>query len=104
MLTLFGLPVAQDMEGRVLVEAFQEPPTLHFIPSWEEVPGNAGMHTGETDLPPEESAALLEQFIALGYIDRPDQNREQRRGRLPDGTELEFIPGLSRNRSLCRSA
>ena len=77
VLTLFGLPVGQDMEGRVLVEAFQEPPKLNFIPSWEEVPGNSGMHTGETELPPEESAALLEQFIALGYIDRPDQNREK---------------------------
>lgn len=77
ILTLFGLPVARDMEGRVLVEAFQEPPALNFIPSWEEVPGDAGMHTGETKLPPEESAALLEQFIALGYIDRPDQNRER---------------------------
>ena len=29
------------------------------------------MHIGEIDLPPEESAALLEQFIALGYIDGP---------------------------------
>ncbi|HJT80092.1 MAG TPA: alkaline phosphatase family protein [Chthoniobacterales bacterium] len=77
VLTLFGLPVGQDMEGRVLVEAFQDAPKLEFIPSWEEVPGNSGMHTGETELPPEESAALLEQFIALGYIDRPDQNREK---------------------------
>jgi len=77
ILTLFGLPVGQDMEGRVLVEAFEQPPPLEFIPSWEEVPGNSGMHAGETELPPEESAALLEQFIALGYIDRPDQNRER---------------------------
>ena len=77
VLTLFGLPVGQDMEGRVLVEAFERPPPLEFIPSWEEVPGDSGMHTGETELEPEESAALLEQFIALGYIDRPDQNRER---------------------------
>ena len=77
VLTLFGLPVGQDMEGRVLVEAFEQSPALEFIPSWEDVPGNSGMHTGATELEPEESAALLEQFIALGYIDRPDQNRER---------------------------
>ena len=75
VLTLFDLPIGQDMEGRVLVEAFEQSPRLNFIPSWEEVAGNSGMHTGETELPPEESAALLEQFIALGYIDRPDENR-----------------------------
>jgi predicted AlkP superfamily phosphohydrolase/phosphomutase/tetratricopeptide (TPR) repeat protein len=77
VLTLFGLPTGQDMEGRVLVEAFEPPPELNFIPSWEEVPGDAGMHTGETDLEPEQSAALLEQFIALGYINRPDKDRNR---------------------------
>lgn len=77
VLTLFDLPVGQDMEGRVLAEAFEQPPPLKFIPSWEEVPGESGMHTAEKELEPEESAALLEQFIALGYIDRPDKNRDQ---------------------------
>ena len=77
VLALCQLPAGQDMEGRVLVEAFENPPPLNFIPSWEEVSGNAGMHTGETELEPEESAALLEQFIALGYVDRPDKDRER---------------------------
>ena len=33
--------------------------------------------TGETELEPEQSAALLEQFIALGYINRPDKDRNR---------------------------
>ncbi|HEY4282482.1 MAG TPA: alkaline phosphatase family protein [Chthoniobacterales bacterium] len=77
VLTLFGLPIGQDMEGRVLTEAFEQPPELNFIPSWEAVKGNAGMHTGETELEPEQTAALLEQFIALGYVNRPDKNRNR---------------------------
>ncbi len=77
VLTLFGLPVGQDMEGRVLIEAFEQSPELNFIPSWEAVEGNAGMHAGETELEPEQTAALLEQFIALGYIDRPDKDRNR---------------------------
>jgi predicted AlkP superfamily phosphohydrolase/phosphomutase/tetratricopeptide (TPR) repeat protein len=77
MLTLFSLPVGQDMEGRVLVEAFEQPPSLDFIPSWENVPGDAGMHTAGTELKPEESDALLQQFIALGYINPPDKNRDR---------------------------
>ncbi|MFL6514252.1 MAG: alkaline phosphatase family protein [Chthoniobacterales bacterium] len=76
ILNLFGLPVGQDMEGRVLVEAFEQAPQLTFIPSWEEVPGNTGM-PAEMDLEPDESAALLEQFIALGYIERPDKDRNR---------------------------
>ena len=77
VLTLFGLPVGQDMEGRVLAETFEQPPLLNFIPSWEKVPGEGGMHTAEKELEPEESAALLEQFIALGYINPPDKNRDR---------------------------
>ncbi|MEY2537034.1 MAG: hypothetical protein QOG67_774 [Verrucomicrobiota bacterium] len=77
VLTEFDLPVGRDMEGRVLSEAFDQAPRLSFIPSWEKVPGASGMHTAETELEPEESAALLEQFIALGYIDSPDKNRDR---------------------------
>jgi predicted AlkP superfamily phosphohydrolase/phosphomutase/tetratricopeptide (TPR) repeat protein len=75
VLTLFGLPVGHDMEGRVLVEAFEKSPPLDFVPSWEHIPGNAGMHTAATELEPDETAALLQQFIALGYVHAPDKDR-----------------------------
>ena len=34
ILTLFGLPVGEDMDGRVLVQAFEEKPEITRIPSW----------------------------------------------------------------------
>lgn len=77
VLTLLGLPVGQDMEGRVLLEAFEEPPAVEFIPSWEEVAGESGMHPPGTELAEDQSSALLEQFVALGYIDPVDENRER---------------------------
>jgi hypothetical protein len=41
---LFGLPVGEDMDGRVLVQAFDHTPEIERIPSWESEPGECGMH------------------------------------------------------------
>lgn len=66
VLTYFGFPVGADMEGRVLAEAFAEKPDVQTIPSWEE--------TGRTHTAPAvplshaDNKALLDQFVALGYI------------------------------------
>jgi len=37
VLTLFGVPVGEDIDGRVLVQAFEQPPEITRIPSWEQV-------------------------------------------------------------------
>ena len=36
VLTLFDLPIGEDMDGRPLLEAFEETPKVKTIPSWEE--------------------------------------------------------------------
>lgn len=72
VLSLFGLPAGQDMPGRVLAEAFENPVVPERIPTWEAIPGDSGMHPpGAGEASPDDSAsrALLDQFIALGYID-----------------------------------
>ena len=73
VLTLFGLPVGADMEGKPLAAAWETPPTLpERIPSWEEIPGDDGRlppDPGETD--PAAARALLAQFVALGYVEDP---------------------------------
>jgi len=76
ILNLFGLPVGQDMDGKVLSQAFVKTPKVAWIPSWEEVPGADGRHQPHTRLDPVAAHAALEQMIALGYIERPDANRE----------------------------
>src|SRR5581483_3064097 len=52
MLTLYGLPAGEDMDGKVLSQAFDETPKIAFIPSWEEVPGPDGRHPLHTRLDP----------------------------------------------------
>jgi len=64
------------MDGKVLSQAFVKTPKVALIPSWEEVPGADGRHPPHTRLDPVAAHEALEQMIALGYIERPDENRE----------------------------
>src|ERR1700728_2140491 len=59
ILTLFGLPVGDDMDGRVLVQAFEEPPEITHISSWENEAGDCGMHAADLRYiqPPSEDQA-----------------------------------------------
>lgn len=81
VLALLGLPPGEDMEGRVLAEAWAVPPPLARIPSWEEVPGESGQHRPGAEISTEDSAALLEQFVALGYIERPSDDPQEARAK-----------------------
>lgn len=80
-----GLPVGEDMDGRVLLEAFEEARPPATIPSWETLPGDCGMHPSGTR--EERTAAshssmaanddLIDQFVALGYINDPGEDLEK---------------------------
>ena len=69
ILSLFGLPAGEDMPGRVLVEAFESTPALRRIPSWDGVEGESGSHPASYQTEPEIADELVEQFIALGYLE-----------------------------------
>jgi tetratricopeptide (TPR) repeat protein len=62
----FGLPVGEDMEGRVLTECFAGNRPVETIATWEIAAKNPQARGSLTE---EESKALLDQFVALGYID-----------------------------------
>jgi predicted AlkP superfamily phosphohydrolase/phosphomutase/tetratricopeptide (TPR) repeat protein len=77
VLALYGLPAGQDMDGRVVAGAFEEPPEAGTIPSWEDVPGDDGRHPRHTRLDPVAAAEAMEQLVALGYIEKPGENIEE---------------------------
>lgn len=77
ILTLYGLPVGADMDGRPLLQAFEQPPTVEYIPSWDAVPGDAAMHPPNAQYDPITASETLNQLVALGYIDPLEDNREQ---------------------------
>jgi tetratricopeptide (TPR) repeat protein len=77
ILTLFGLPVADDMDGRVLVQAFESPPVISRIPSWEQEAGSSGMHPPDLRIDPASAQAVLDRFVALGYIEPPSDDQRK---------------------------
>lgn len=64
VLSLLGLPAASDMPGRVLSEAFREPPAQERIASYEIGGGSAagGTRNAATD------GAVMEHLKSLGYL------------------------------------
>ena len=77
LLTLFGLPVGDDMDGHPAVDAFVDPPELKTIPSWDDVEGDSGRHPEDMQLDPVESNEAINQLVELGYIEKPDDNIEK---------------------------
>ena len=75
VLTLYGLPVGEDMDGRVLVQAFEQTPEITRIPSWENESGECGMHPADLRMDPAAAEAVLQQFVALGYIQEPSKDQ-----------------------------
>ena len=77
LLTLFGLPVGEDMDGHVLTTVFEDPPEVRSIPSWEDVPGDDGRLPKDTLFDPIAAREALEQMVALGYIEKPDDTKKE---------------------------
>ncbi|MCF8358331.1 MAG: alkaline phosphatase family protein [Prolixibacteraceae bacterium] len=75
ILSIFDIPIGEDMDGKPLLEIFKNPPKVKTIPSWENVPGECGMLPDEKrDLDPAVSADAIKQLIELGYIEDPGKN------------------------------
>ena len=92
ILTLFGLPIGRDMDGRALLEAFETPPAVETIESWDDLPGEAGQHTGDVTLDKDQAKELMEQFAALGYIENPGADKQKQ----AESAEIEAKFNLAR--------
>lgn len=77
LLTLFGLPPGRDMDGKVLLNVFTEPPQIEPIVSWDDIAGDDGSHPPETRLDPVASAQAFKQLVELGYVAPPGPNARQ---------------------------
>ncbi len=77
ILTLYGLPVGKDMDGRPLLEAFENPPQVTTIASWDNVPGDDARLSSDLHYDPLAAKEAMDQLVALGYVEQPDDNREK---------------------------
>lgn len=76
LLHIFGLPAAMDMDGKILVQAFENEEVLQPIQSWENITGVDGRHPANLEQSSEENKAELQQLIELGYIADPGEDQE----------------------------
>ncbi|MBC8048159.1 MAG: alkaline phosphatase family protein [Fimbriimonadaceae bacterium] len=77
ILTMYGLPVGADMDGNVMINAFEGEVKPEKIASWEDIPGDSGQHPPDKMEDPYAAHEALEQLIELGYVERPDENAEK---------------------------
>ena len=76
ILHLFGLPVGSDMDGKVLVNAFEQPGRIDRLSSWDKT--KDATPEGPTKPPSrEEEQALFDHLVALGYMAPLDPNTEK---------------------------
>ncbi|VAW62979.1 type I phosphodiesterase/nucleotide pyrophosphatase [hydrothermal vent metagenome] len=73
ILTLLGLPVGHDMDGKPLLNALQ-PVTPGYIDSWDNMAGEDGSHPAELNIDVIDEQEALQQLVDLGYIEEPNEN------------------------------
>lgn len=71
ILSLFGLPLGGDMDGRPWLEIFDQEIRPERIESWDDVVGNCGSHPEDRQDDAIASMEMINQLAALGYIDPP---------------------------------
>jgi tetratricopeptide (TPR) repeat protein len=71
------LPVGKDMEGKVLHACFEQVKEVQWIDSWENIPGESGMHDAILREDPWAAQEALQQLVDLGYIDALDDDKIQ---------------------------
>lgn len=75
ILSLFGLPIGENMEGKPLTPlVFEEEVKLDYIKDWEKEEGDFGTHPEDLKEDPWAAQEAMQQLIELGYIDAPDGN------------------------------
>ncbi len=71
VLAALGLPVGEDMDGKVLINIFERPSRVRTIPSWDDVPGYDGSHPPDRRTDPVADTEAIRQLVELGYIEEP---------------------------------
>ncbi len=77
ILSLLGLPVGSDMDGKPLVDAFEDPVEVKRIKSWDSVEGDCGMHPADRLEDTIDASEEIARLVELGYIEEPEKDDKQ---------------------------
>ncbi|MBN1768571.1 MAG: alkaline phosphatase family protein [Prolixibacteraceae bacterium] len=78
ILSIFNLPLGDDMDGKPLTGIFEQPNTPRYIKSWDLVKGDDGtipdyLKTNDSEYAHE----AIKQLVDLGYIENPESNLQK---------------------------
>lgn len=74
VLTLLGLPVARDMEGRVLRQLFEQPVEPAWVPTYERPAEEVAAEAGDPEADPWAAQQVIRHLAGLGYVEMPDED------------------------------
>jgi tetratricopeptide (TPR) repeat protein len=94
VLHLFGLPVGQDMDGKVLVNALTATSEVQRIPTWEKPAAASAPGSQATAGTPEEEQAVFDQLVALGYLAEPDADLAKQTKNVADELSYNRVSSL----------
>lgn len=77
ILSLFGLPLGADMDGRPWLEIFDTETRAENVISWDAIAGEDGMHAEDMREDPVASAEAIRHLVELGYIDAPSDDAQE---------------------------
>ena len=79
ILTLYDLPIGDDMDGKPLVNIFSKAPTIKTVAGWDSIAGpyGDGCHAESMRLDPAAAREAVQQLVDLGYIEEPDADKEK---------------------------
>ncbi len=72
----FGLPVGKDMDGKVILDIFQETETPTYIESWDNEPGDFAELDKSQQADALSDEETMQQLIDLGYVEKLDEKYE----------------------------
>ena len=75
VLSMFDLPVGRDMDGRPLLGAFERPPEVRHVDSWDDIEGDDGRHPPDTQVDAVDAHEAMKQLVELGYVEEPDEDK-----------------------------
>lgn len=68
-LAMLGLPIADDLDGKPLLQIFERPPKVERIDSYEPPADGDGVYRGEETEDPYAAQESLQHLVDLGYIE-----------------------------------
>lgn len=72
----YGLPIGEDMDGKVILDIFKETQEPVYIESWDKEAGDFGDLKVSTQTDAISDAETMEQLVELGYVDKLDEKFE----------------------------